>query len=74
MSEHEVDALEGEELILGELVSRVLDRGVMVSGDVTISVAGIDLIELGLRLHLISTETRERMALKRARARELGSG
>jgi hypothetical protein len=43
--------------VLAELISRVLDRGVVVSGDVTISVAGVDLIHLDLNLRLASTET-----------------
>lgn len=44
----------------------MLDRGVMVAGDVTISVAGIDLVHLALRIRLSSTET--------LRRRELGPG
>ena len=51
-----------EELVLAELVSRVLDRGVVVAGDVTISVAGIDLVYLGLRLHLTAVESAEARA------------
>jgi hypothetical protein len=39
---------------LVELVNRVVDRGVSLSGDLTISVADIDLIYLGLRLVLRS--------------------
>lgn len=46
-----------EELRLVELVSRVLDRGVVVSGEVLISVAGVDLVYLGLDLMLSSVET-----------------
>lgn len=49
-----------EELVLAELVSRVLDRGVVVAGDVTISVAGIDLVHLALRLRLSSIESLHR--------------
>jgi gas vesicle structural protein len=67
------DALRGietEELVLAELVSRVLDRGVMVAGDVTISVAGVDLVHLALRLRLSSTETLRRHELARAAERE----
>jgi hypothetical protein len=55
-----VGGVEVEELVLAELVSRVLDRGVMVAGDVTISIAGIDLVHLALRLRLSSTETLRR--------------
>ena len=41
---------------LAELVSRVLDRGAIVTGEVTISVAGVDLIFLGLQLVLTAAE------------------
>ena len=47
----------GEQLVLADLVNRVLDRGVSVMGEVTISVAGVDLIHLGLRLDLSAIET-----------------
>ncbi len=46
-----------DELRLVELVNRVLDRGVVVSGEATISVAGVDLVYLGLNLVLSSVET-----------------
>ncbi|HUE76848.1 MAG TPA: gas vesicle protein [Longimicrobiales bacterium] len=50
-----------ERLQLVELVDRVLDKGVVLRGDVTISVAGIDLLYLELRLLLSSVESlRER--------------
>lgn len=53
-----------DELRLVELVNRVLDRGVVVSGEATISVAGVDLVYLGLSLVLSSVETmRQRRAL-----------
>jgi hypothetical protein len=37
----------------------VLDKGVVIAGDVTISVADIDLIRVGLSLYLTSIETLE---------------
>ncbi len=49
-----------DDLSLVELVNRVLDRGVVVSGEVVISVAGVDLIYLGLNLVLASAETMRR--------------
>ncbi|HUH12812.1 MAG TPA: gas vesicle protein [Longimicrobiales bacterium] len=50
-----------EQLVLSELLNRVLDKGVVVSGEVLISVAGVDLIYLGLDLLLTSVESaRER--------------
>ena len=48
---------DSQDIVLAELVSRVLDRGVVVAGDVTISVAGVDLVYLGLSLRIASTET-----------------
>jgi hypothetical protein len=40
-----------------ETLDRLLNRGVVVAGDVTLSVADVDLIYLGLRLLLSSVET-----------------
>ena len=52
-----------DRLRLVELLDRVLDKGVVLRGDVTISVAGIDLLYLELNLLLSSVETlRERGA------------
>ena len=45
------------QMSLAELVNRVLDRGAVITGEVTISVAGVDLLFLGLQLVLASTET-----------------
>ena len=49
--------LADHELHLVELVNRVLDRGAVISGEITISVAGVDLLFLGLQLVLAATET-----------------
>jgi hypothetical protein len=46
-----------ERTSLVELVNRVLDRGVVITGDVTISVAGVDLVYLGLSAILTSIST-----------------
>lgn len=52
-----------EQVRLVELVDRVLDKGVVLKGEVTISVAGIDLLHLELHLLLSAVETlRERGA------------
>lgn len=48
------------DVALVELVNRVLDRGVVVSGEVIISVAGVDLLYLNLGLLLSSVETLRR--------------
>lgn len=45
------------DLHLVELVNRVLDRGAVITGEVTISVAGVDLIFLGLQLVISAAES-----------------
>lgn len=41
---------------LVDLLDRVVDRGAVVNGDVVITLAGIDLIRLDLRLLLVAIE------------------
>jgi gas vesicle structural protein len=48
------------EVTLLELVDRVLDKGVVLSGDVTLAVADVDLIHIELRALLASVATIER--------------
>ena len=57
---------------LCEVLDRVLNKGVVVAGEATISVAGIDLIYLGLQIVLTSMET-ARQSLGRAPL-EAGAG
>jgi gas vesicle structural protein len=54
-------AVAEKDVTLLEILDRVLDKGVVVSGDVVISVADVDLIYLGLRVLLSSVETMERL-------------
>ncbi len=42
---------------LCDVLDRVLTKGVVVDGEITIAVADIDLVYLGLRLMLTSIET-----------------
>jgi hypothetical protein len=53
-------------LVLSDLINRVLDKGVVIRGNVLISVADIDLIALDLRLLLTSIERTQRSLLKNA--------
>ena len=48
---------ETEQVSLCEVLDRVLNKGAVVVGEVTISVANIDLIYLGLNVMLASVET-----------------
>ena len=49
-----------EELTLLELADRLLHRGVVLTGEATISVAGVDLIYLGLNVVLTGVENLRR--------------
>jgi gas vesicle structural protein len=42
---------------LSEVLDRVLNKGVVVAGEVVISVAGIDLVYLGINVLLTSVQT-----------------
>jgi hypothetical protein len=57
-----------QELTLLELTDRLLNRGVVLAGEAVISVAGVDLIYLGLNVVLTAVENlrtrRESAALR----------
>lgn len=59
---NDIDLAAQEQLTLAEIVNRVLDRGALITGEVVISVAGIDLIYLGLQVAIASFETSEQYA------------
>ena len=48
---------ESERVSICEVLDRVLNKGVVVAGEVTISVADVDLLYLGLQLVFTSIET-----------------
>lgn len=50
-----------KDITLLEVLDRVLDKGVVISGDIIISLANVDLIYLGLRVLLSSVETMEHL-------------
>lgn len=54
---------ESESLSLCEALDRVLHKGVALRGDIVLSVADVDLVYLGLRLLLCSTETARRTGI-----------
>ena len=51
---------EEEHISLCETLDRVLNKGVVVAGEIVISVADVDLVYLGLHLVLTSVETANR--------------
>ena len=50
-----------QQITLLELVDRVLNKGVVLSGDIMLSVADVDLVYVGLRVLLASVGTLERL-------------
>ena len=48
-----------EQMELSDLLSRVLDKGVVIAGEVLLSVADIDLVKVGVMLILTSVESEE---------------
>lgn len=55
-----VNLSEETDLLLLETLDHALNRGLVISGEVTLSVANVDLVFLGLNLLLSSTETIKR--------------
>jgi gas vesicle structural protein len=51
------EVLDNAPLELADLINRVLDKGAVIAGSVTISVGDIDLIQLDLTLVLTAIET-----------------
>jgi hypothetical protein len=62
MSDLSID--QGDHVSLCEALDRVLNKGAVVAGEITISVADIDLIYLSLQLIVTSIDTaREKLSL-----------
>ena len=55
-----------EDTSLLELVDRLLNKGVVLAGEATISVAGVDLIYLGLNVVLAAVQTLAKAEEQRA--------
>ncbi len=59
-----------EHLTLVEAVDRVLNKGAVIAGDVTISVADVELVRLDLQIVLAATES----LLRLGRSSKAGEG
>jgi hypothetical protein len=70
MARNDLEALDDEQLVLGDLLNHVLDRGVVIGGTVTISIADVDLLIVDLRLVLTSVETAVRRSIGMRRPNE----
>ena len=61
----DVEMLEDSDLSLLETLDHVLNRGLVIAGEITISVADIDLIFVGLNVLVSSVETAHEVLRKR---------
>jgi gas vesicle structural protein len=61
-----------DEVSLLELADRLLNRGVVITGEAVISVAGVDLIYLGLNVVLSAVENLQAQNVDAAAARDPG--
>lgn len=65
MIDEELAEFEQTELSLLETLDHVLDRGLVIAGEITISVADVDLIFVGLNVMLSSVETARQVLRER---------
>ena len=63
MTNGSLEASDDDALVLSDLLSHVLDKGVVITGDVIISIAGIDLISVSLSVIISALETLERKSV-----------
>jgi hypothetical protein len=61
----DVEMLENSDLSLLETLDHVLNRGLVIAGEITISVADIDLIFVGLNVLVSSVEKAHEVLRKR---------
>ena len=68
--------VQAREVTLLDLVDRAVDHGVILAGDITIAVADVDLIYVGLQVLLASVERVQELSVEREKAvgREVRDG
>ncbi|MBK9709793.1 MAG: gas vesicle protein [Kouleothrix sp.] len=72
MTTHSPD-WESHDLSLLEVLDRALNKGIVIWGDLTLSVADVDLIYVGLKALLCSVDTADRMRAAALEPRSLES-
>lgn len=58
---HELPA---RQMSLFDLLDRILDKGVVINGDITVAFAGVDLLSLKVNLVIASLETAKRYGIE----------
>jgi hypothetical protein len=56
--------LSPRQLTIVDLIDRILDKGVVWTGDITVSIVGVDLLSLKINLVIASLETAKRYGVK----------
>lgn len=52
------------ELTLFDLLDRILDKGIVINGDIVLSLVGVDVLALKINLVIASLETAKRYGLE----------
>lgn len=52
-----------KELTVLDLLDRILDKGMVINGDITLAIAGVDLLSLKINLVIASLETAKRYGI-----------
>jgi hypothetical protein len=72
MMSEELEQFGEDELSLLETLDHVLNSGIVIAGEITISVAEVDLLFIGLNLLLTSVETAREVIAQREKKSALG--
>jgi Gas vesicle protein len=56
--------LPARQMNLFDLLDRILDKGVVINGDITVAFAGVDLLSLKVNLVIASLETAKRYGIE----------
>lgn len=55
--------LSRKELTVLDLLDRILDKGMVINGDITLAIAGVDLLAIKVNLVIASLETAKRYGI-----------
>lgn len=57
------DQTHGRSITLLDVLDRILDKGVVIVGDITVSIGDVELLSIKLKLLIASVETAEKMGI-----------
>lgn len=55
--------IHGRSITLLDVLDRILDKGVVIVGDITVSIGDVELLSIKLKLLIASVETAEKMGI-----------